>query len=81
MVECLTRDQRAPGSSLTAVTALLSLSKTHLSLLSTGSTQEDPSRIIERLLSGRKESNQTNKMLSADKERVENLGNNEYKSG
>ena len=26
---------------------------------STGSTQEDPSRITERLLSGRKESNQT----------------------
>ena len=38
---------------------VVSLSKTHLSLLSTGSTQEDPSRITERLLSGRKESNQT----------------------
>ena len=46
---------------LTGVTALWSLSKTHLSWLSTGSTQEDPSRITERLLSGRKESNQTNK--------------------
>ena len=34
---------------------VVSLSKTHLSLLSTGSTQEDPSRITERLLSGRKE--------------------------
>ena len=31
VVECLTRDRRAAGSSLTAVTALLSLSKTHLS--------------------------------------------------
>ena len=31
------------GSSLTGVTALWSLSKTHLSQLSTGSTQEDPS--------------------------------------
>ena len=32
VVECLTRDRRAPGSSLTgAVTALWSLSKTHLS--------------------------------------------------
>ena len=40
---------------------VVSLSKTYLSLLSTGSTQEDPSRITERLLSGRKESNQTNK--------------------
>ena len=61
VVECLTRDRRAAGSSLTGVTALWSLSKTHLSKLSTGSTQEDPSRITERLLSGRKESNQTNK--------------------
>ena len=57
--ECLTRDRRAAGSSLTGVTALWSLSKTHLSQLSTGSTQEEPSRITERLLSGRKESNQT----------------------
>ena len=31
MVECLTRDREAPGSSLTGVTALWSLSKTHLS--------------------------------------------------
>ena len=61
VVECLTRDRRAAGSSLTGVTALWSLSKTHLSQLSTGSTQEDPSRITERLLSGRKELNQTNK--------------------
>ena len=43
VVECLTRDRRAVGSSLTGVTALWSLSKTHLSQLSTGSTQEDPS--------------------------------------
>ena len=59
VVECLTRDRRDAGSSLTSVTALWSLSKTHLSYLSTGSTQEDPSHITERLLSGRKESNQT----------------------
>ena len=39
----------------------LSLSKTHLSQLSTGSTQEDLSLITERLLMGRKESNQTYK--------------------
>ena len=43
VVECLTRDREAVGSSLTGVTALWSLSKTHLSLLTTGSTQEDPS--------------------------------------
>ena len=33
VVECLTRDRRAAGLSLTGVTALLSLSKTHLSYL------------------------------------------------
>ena len=31
VVECLTRDRRAAGSSLTGVTALWSLSKTHFS--------------------------------------------------
>ena len=31
VVECLTRDRRAAGSSLNGVTALWSLSKTHLS--------------------------------------------------
>ena len=31
VIECLTRDQRAVGLSLTSVTALWSLSKTHLS--------------------------------------------------
>ena len=40
---------------------LWSLSETHLSKLSTGSTQEDCPYITERLLMGRKESNQTNK--------------------
>ena len=43
MVECLTRDWGTAGLRITGVTALWSLSKTHLSLLSTGSTQEDPS--------------------------------------
>ena len=43
VVECLTRDRGAVGSSLTGFTALWSLSKTHLSELSTGLTQEDPS--------------------------------------
>ena len=39
---------------------VVSLSKTHLSLLSTGSTQED---VIEKLLTGGKELNQTNKLM------------------
>ena len=43
VIECLTRDGGAAGLSLTGVTALWSLSKTHLSILSTGSTQEDTS--------------------------------------
>ena len=63
MVECLTRHPEAAGSSLTGVTGLWSLSKTHLSLLSTGSTQEDRPCLTERLLMGRKESNQTNKLI------------------
>ena len=41
VLECLIQDRRAAGSSLTGFTALLSLSKTHLSRLR--STQEDPS--------------------------------------
>ena len=52
VVECLTRDRGAAGSSLTGVTALWSLSKTHLSYLSTGSSQEDLSlfniKIVDR---------------------------------
>ena len=43
VVESLTRYRWAAGSSLIGITALWSLSKTHLSQLSTGSTQEDPS--------------------------------------
>ena len=41
--ECLTQNREAAGLSLTGVTALWSLSKTHLFKLITGSTQEDPS--------------------------------------
>ena len=52
MVECLTLDCKAAGSSLTGVTVLCTWSKTHLSLLSTGSTQEDPSDITEKLITG-----------------------------
>ena len=36
VVECLTRDRGAAGSSLTGVTALWSLSKTHLSWFAPG---------------------------------------------
>ena len=39
--ECLTRDRGVTGLSLTGITVLWSLSKTHLSKLSTGSIQED----------------------------------------
>ena len=46
------RDREAVGSSLTGVTALLSLSKTHLSYLSTGSTQEDPSLFNWKIVDG-----------------------------
>ena len=46
-------------SSLTGITGLWSLCKTHLSQLSNGSTQEDTSLLTERLLMGPKESNQT----------------------
>ena len=63
VVECLTQDRRAAGLSLTGFTALWSLSKTHLSQLSIGPTKEDPPCLTERLLMGRKESNQTNKTL------------------
>ena len=52
VVECLTRDRGAAGSSLTSVTALWSLSKTHLSQLSTGSTQEDPSLFNSKIVDG-----------------------------
>ena len=60
VVECLTRDRGAAGSSLTCVTMFWSLSKTHLSQLSTGLTQEDRPCLTERSLMGCKESNQTN---------------------
>ena len=52
VVECLTRDRSAADSSLTGVTALWSLSKTHLSKLSTGSTQEYPSLFNWKIVDG-----------------------------
>ena len=62
VVECLTRDQEAVGSSLTGVTALWSLSKTHLVLVQPRKTRPC---LTERLLMGRKESKQTNKSRCA----------------
>ena len=44
VVECLTRDRGAAVFEPQRRYWVVSLSKTHLSLLSTGSTQEDPSR-------------------------------------
>ena len=43
MVECLTQDRRGRGFKPHQRHCVVSLSKTHLSLLSTGSTQDDPS--------------------------------------
>ena len=63
MVECLTRDRRAVGSSLTGVTASWSLSKTHPSLVLVQSRKTCPF-ITEILLMVHKESNkQTNKQM------------------
>ena len=61
MVECLTCDRRAAGPSLTGVTGLCPLAK-HInpSLVLVQSRKTHPF-ITERLLMGRKESNQTNK--------------------
>ena len=52
VVECLNQDQEAVGLSLTSVTALWSLSKAHLSYLSTGSPREDPSLFTWKIVDG-----------------------------
>ena len=59
MVECLTRDPGAAGSSLTGVTALWSLSKNINPSLVLVQPRKTRPCLIERLLMGRKESNQT----------------------
>ena len=59
VVECLTRDRRAVGSSLTGVTVLWSLSKTHYHSLVLVQPRKARPCLTERLLMGRKESNQT----------------------
>ena len=53
VVECLTRDRGAGGSSLTYVTALCPWAR-HInpSLISTGSTQEDPSLYNWKIVDG-----------------------------
>ena len=58
MLECLTQDLGAAGSSLTGVTALWSLSKTHPSIVLVQPRKTHPC-LTERLLMGHKESNQT----------------------
>ena len=59
MVECLTRDRVATGWSLTGVVALWSLSKTHYASLVLVQPRKTRPCLTERLLMGRKESNQT----------------------
>ena len=61
MVECLTRDGRVAGSSLTGVTALWSLSKTHYPSLVLVQPRKTRPCLTERLLMGHKELKQTNK--------------------
>ena len=56
VVECLTRDQGAPGSSLASITALWFLINPSLVLVQPRKTHP---RLTERLSMGRKESNQT----------------------
>ena len=59
MVECLTRDRGAAGLSLTGVTALWSLSKTIYPSLVLVQPRKTRPCLTERLLMGRKESNQS----------------------
>ena len=59
MVKCLTRDRGAAGSSLTGVTVLWSLSKPHFTSLVLVQPRKTRPCLTERLLMGRKESNQT----------------------
>ena len=54
------------GSSLTGVTVLWSLSKTHYPSLVLVQPRKTRPSLTERLLMGRKESNQTNKVRLSD---------------
>ena len=62
VVECLTRDRGAAGSSLSGVTALWSLSKTHFSSLVLVQPRKNCPCLTKRLLMGRKESIKQAKM-------------------
>ena len=64
MVECLTGDPGAAGLNLTGVMALWSLSMTHPSSILVPPRKTRPC-LIERLLMGCKESNQTKSFLLA----------------
>ena len=55
---------RGWGSSLSSITALWSLSKTHYPSLILVQPRKIPPWLTERLLMGRKKSNQTNKQLN-----------------
>ena len=61
VVECLTRDRGAAGSSLTGFTALCPWARHNYPSLVLVQSRKTRPCITERLLMGRKESNQTNK--------------------
>ena len=67
VVECLTRDRGAAGSSLTSVTALWSLSKQIYPSLVLVQPRKTRPCLTERLLMGRKVSKQTNKHVHIEK--------------
>ena len=60
VVECMTQDREAAGSSHNGVTALWSLSKTHYTSLILVKPRKTCPCLTERLLMGRKESNHSN---------------------
>ena len=64
MVECLSQDREAAGLSLTGVTALWSLSKTINPSLVLVQPRKTRPCLTERLVMGRKESNQTKMSLT-----------------
>ena len=63
VVEYLTRDRGAAGSSLTSVTVLWSLSETDYSSLVQVQPRKTRPSLTESLLMGREESNQTEKFI------------------
>ena len=65
VAECLTRDRGAAGSSLTGVTALCPWARHMYPSLVLVQPRKTRPFITERLLMGRKESNQTNKHVSS----------------